>query len=101
MARVSVGPSLHHVVEERLVAADALGDDAQEAALQVGDRVVELVEHLGDAGHGLPRAAPGPGTSVGNLRFNGWPAGIGVAQLSISFQSGTSLDAAVSTSSPV
>ena len=40
-----------HLVEERLVAADALGDDPQEAALQVDDRVVELVEHVGDAGH--------------------------------------------------
>ena len=35
------------------------------------------------------------------MRFNGWPLGIGDDQLSISFQSGTSLDAAVSTSSPV
>ena len=35
------------------------------------------------------------------MRFNGWPDGIGVAQLSISFQSGWSLDAAVSTSRPV
>ena len=30
-----------------------------------------------------------------------WPLGIGADQLSISFQSGTSLDAAVSTSNPV
>ena len=45
------GAVLDHVVEERLVAADALGDDAQEAPLQVGDRVVELVEHLRDPGH--------------------------------------------------
>ena len=41
------------------------------------------------------------GYAVGNLRFSGCPGGIGVAQLSISFQSGCSLDAAVSTSSPV
>ena len=32
-----------HVVEERLVTADAFGDHAQESPLQVGDRVVEAV----------------------------------------------------------
>ncbi len=41
------------------------------------------------------------GYACGNLRFNGWPGSIGVDQLSISFQSGVSLDAAVSTSTPV
>ena len=33
---------LDHVVEERLVAADPLGDHVEEAPLQIGDRVVEL-----------------------------------------------------------
>ena len=46
-----VRPVVEHAVEERLVAADGHGDDVQEAPLQVGDAVVELVEHLGDAGH--------------------------------------------------
>ena len=41
------------------------------------------------------------GYAVGNLRASGWPGAIGDAQLSISFQSGWSLDAAVSTSRPV
>ena len=35
------------------------------------------------------------------MRFNGWPGSIGADQLSISFQSASSLDAAVSTSTPV
>ncbi len=41
-----------HLVEEGLVAADAFGDHPEESALQVGDRLVEAVQHLGDAGHG-------------------------------------------------
>ncbi|CAB4595266.1 unannotated protein [freshwater metagenome] len=41
------------------------------------------------------------GYEPGNLRFNGCPAATGDAQLSISFQSGLSLEAAVSTRSPV
>ena len=41
------------------------------------------------------------GYAVGNFVRSGCPAAIGVDQLSISFQSGLSLDAAVSTSNPV
>jgi hypothetical protein len=41
------------------------------------------------------------GYAVGNLVFSGCPAAIGADQLSISFQSGLSLDAAVSTNRPV
>ena len=40
-----------HVVEERLVATDALGDHPEKSSLQIGDRLVETVEHLGDAGN--------------------------------------------------
>ncbi len=36
----------------------------------------------------VPSGSTWSGYAVGNLRFSGWPAGIGVDQLSISFQSG-------------
>ena len=40
-----------HLVEERGVTAEALGDDPQEPPLDVLHLLVEVVEHLGDAGH--------------------------------------------------
>ena len=41
-----------HLVEQRLVAAEAFGDDPQKPALQQFDGAVERVQHLGDAGDG-------------------------------------------------
>ena len=49
----------------------------------------------------VPSGNTWSGYARGNLRRSGWPGAIGVDQLSISFQSGWSLDAAVSTSKPV
>ena len=61
---------VHHVVEERLVTPDAFGDHVQEPTLQVGDRVVEPVQHLGDAGHGRLRQQL-VGVGLGELALEG------------------------------
>jgi len=44
-----------HLVEERLVATDRLGDDPQEPDLDVFDAVVEQVQERGRAGDGRLR----------------------------------------------
>ena len=45
-----VGAVRRHLVEVGLVGADALGDDAQEPLLEVGEAGVEVEQQLGAAG---------------------------------------------------
>ena len=49
----------------------------------------------------VPSGSTWSGYAAANLRLSGCPGSIGVDQFSISFQSGSSLDAAVSTRTPV
>ena len=72
------GAAVGHGVEERLVTADADGDDPQEAALEVEEAVVELDQHLGDPGH-LGLGQHGPEVPVGEVGPQGMPVGEGGA----------------------
>ena len=94
------GPVDEHLLEERLVAADAHRDDAQDPPLEIGNGFVEGVEQRGDPGHGRlgEHLVVVAVREAGAQRMAG---GTSLAQLSISFQSATSAVAAVSTSRPV